>query len=76
MTFLYKDDTPHLCQDGITGWAQVNGLRGDTSIAGRLQHNLYYIRNWGLALDLQIIARTMFTVLRDRNGYVEPSLKL
>ena len=76
MTFLQKDDTPHLCQVGITGWAQVNGLRGDTSIAGRLQHNLYYIRNWGLALDLQIIARIMFTVLRDRNGYLEVPLKL
>jgi exopolysaccharide biosynthesis polyprenyl glycosylphosphotransferase len=59
----------HCCQVGITGWAQVNGLRGDTSIPDRLQHDLYYIHNWSLGLDLQIIARTMFVALRDANGY-------
>jgi lipopolysaccharide/colanic/teichoic acid biosynthesis glycosyltransferase len=59
----------HRCQVGMTGWAQVNGFRGDTSIADRLQYDLYYLRNWSLLLDLQIIARTMFTVLRDQNGY-------
>ena len=66
---LHRYHTRHCCQVGITGWAQVNGLRGDTSISDRLQHDLYYIRNWSLGLDLQIIARTIFTVLRDRNGY-------
>jgi dTDP-4-dehydrorhamnose reductase len=55
----------HCCQVGITGWAQVNGLRGDTSIPDRLQYDLYYIRNWSFGLDLQIIARTMFTAPRD-----------
>jgi lipopolysaccharide/colanic/teichoic acid biosynthesis glycosyltransferase len=53
----------------MTGWAQVNGLRGDTSISDRLQHDLYYIRNWSFGLDLQILARTMFTALKDENGY-------
>ena len=68
-TNIHKYNTRHCCQVGITGWAQVNGLRGDTSIPDRLQYDLYYIRNWSLALDLQIIARTVFTVLRDQNGY-------
>ena len=66
---IQKYNTRHCCQVGMTGWAQVNGLRGDTSISDRLQYDLYYIRNWSLGLDLQIIARTMFTVLRDQNGY-------
>jgi exopolysaccharide biosynthesis polyprenyl glycosylphosphotransferase len=58
----------HNCKVGITGWAQVNGLRGDTSISERLQHDLYYIQNWSLALDLQIIARTMFIALKDEQA--------
>jgi exopolysaccharide biosynthesis polyprenyl glycosylphosphotransferase len=65
---IQKYNMRHRCQVGITGWAQINGLRGDTSISDRLQHDLYYIHNWSLALDLQIIARTMFIVLRDENG--------
>jgi len=67
-TDIQKYNMRHRCQVGITGWAQINGLRGDTSISDRLQHDLYYIHNWTLALDLQIIARTMFIVLRDENG--------
>jgi exopolysaccharide biosynthesis polyprenyl glycosylphosphotransferase len=59
----------HSCRVGMTGWAQVNGFRGDTSISDRLQHDLYYVHNWSFTLDLQIIARTMFTVLKDQNGY-------
>lgn len=58
----------HNCKVGITGWAQVNGLRGDTSISERLKHDLYYIQNWSLALDLQIIARTMFIALKDEQA--------
>jgi exopolysaccharide biosynthesis polyprenyl glycosylphosphotransferase len=65
---IQKYNMRHRCQVGITGWAQINGLRGDTSISDRLQHDLYYIQNWSLALDLQIIARTMFIILRDENG--------
>lgn len=59
----------HCCQVGITGWAQVNGLRGDTSISDRLQYDLYYAHNWSFGLDLQILARTMFIALRDEHGY-------
>jgi lipopolysaccharide/colanic/teichoic acid biosynthesis glycosyltransferase len=53
----------------MTGWAQVHGLRGDTSIVDRVQYDLYYMRNWSFGLDLQIILRTMFTALKDQNGY-------
>lgn len=50
----------HVCRPGITGWAQVNGYRGDTSIKGRLRCDLYYLENWSLALDLKILVRTLF----------------
>jgi exopolysaccharide biosynthesis polyprenyl glycosylphosphotransferase len=53
----------HACKVGITGWAQVNGLRGDTSIPDRLRYDLEYIQNWSLARDLQIIARTASVAL-------------
>ena len=59
----------HCCQVGITGWAQINGLRGDTSISDRLQYDLYYAHNWSFGLDMQIIARTVFSALRDEHGY-------
>jgi exopolysaccharide biosynthesis polyprenyl glycosylphosphotransferase len=59
----------HCCEVGITGWAQVHDLRGDTSISDRLQHDLYYIQNWSFGLDLQIIARTMFIALTGENAY-------
>jgi len=49
----------HLVKPGMTGWAQVNGLRGDTSITRRIQHDIYYIENWSLWLDLQIMALTL-----------------
>lgn len=68
-TNIQKYNLRHCCQVGMTGWAQVHGLRGDTSISDRLQHDLYYIRNWSFGLDLQILARTMFTALNDENGY-------
>jgi lipopolysaccharide/colanic/teichoic acid biosynthesis glycosyltransferase len=51
-------NTRHRVRAGITGWAQVNGLRGDTSIRQRVAHDLYYIENWSLALDLKILWRT------------------
>jgi Undecaprenyl-phosphate glucose phosphotransferase len=68
-TNIQKYNLRHCCQVGMTGWAQVNGLRGDTSISDRLQYDLFYIRNWSFGLDLRIIARTMFTALRDQHGY-------
>ena len=45
---------------GITGWAQVNGYRGDTSIEERVKHDLWYIENWSLGLDIAILFRTAF----------------
>lgn len=54
---------------GITGWAQVNGLRGDTSIIERTKYDLWYIENWSLWLDFKIILRTVFNVLSDRHAY-------
>jgi exopolysaccharide biosynthesis polyprenyl glycosylphosphotransferase len=50
----------HLVKSGITGWAQVNGLRGDTSIEERTQYDMWYIENWSFWLDLKILARTLF----------------
>lgn len=49
----------HLAKPGMTGWAQVNGLRGDTSIEQRIQHDIYYIENWSLWLDVQILLLTL-----------------
>ena len=63
----------HKVRPGITGWAQVNGLRGETStvelMQRRVQYDLDYLKNWSLALDLEIIARTAWTVWRDHNAY-------
>lgn len=50
----------HFYRPGVTGWAQVNGLRGNTSIQDRISYDLYYLENWSLALDFKIIARTFF----------------
>ncbi len=49
----------HLVKPGMTGWAQVNGLRGDTDLARRVQHDIYYIETWSLWLDLEILALTV-----------------
>lgn len=54
---------------GITGWAQVNGLRGDTSIEERVAADIYYIENWSILLDLKIILLTPFKSVIDRNAY-------
>jgi exopolysaccharide biosynthesis polyprenyl glycosylphosphotransferase len=59
----------HREKAGMTGWAQVNGLRGDTSIAERTKYDLWYIENWSLWLDFQIILRTIVAVFRDRHAY-------
>jgi lipopolysaccharide/colanic/teichoic acid biosynthesis glycosyltransferase len=55
-------------KSGITGWAQANGLRGQTSIADRVEFDNYYIENWSLALDLRILALTAVELLRFRDG--------
>jgi Undecaprenyl-phosphate glucose phosphotransferase len=59
----------HLVKSGITGWAQVNGLRGQTSIQKRIEFDLYYIENWSLLLDLKILLRTAFGGFLSKNAY-------
>ncbi|MFH1039352.1 MAG: undecaprenyl-phosphate glucose phosphotransferase [PVC group bacterium] len=51
----------HLVKSGLTGWAQVNGLRGDTSIKMRVKYDMYYLENWSLLLDIKIILLTLFS---------------
>jgi Undecaprenyl-phosphate glucose phosphotransferase len=59
----------HMFKAGITGWAQVNGWRGDTSIAKRVEYDLYYLRNWSLTFDLQIITMTLVRIFTSKNAY-------
>ena len=59
----------HKEKAGLTGWAQVNGLRGDTSIVERTKYDLWYIENWSLLLDLKIMLKTVFSLFRDENAY-------
>jgi len=59
----------HQVKAGITGWAQVHGWRGNTSLRHRVQCDLYYIANWSLWLDLQILFMTLWSGLRHRNAY-------
>jgi exopolysaccharide biosynthesis polyprenyl glycosylphosphotransferase len=58
----------HLAKPGMTGWAQINGLRGDSNLAARVQHDIYYIENWSLWLDVQILLLT-FVRWRHENAY-------
>ncbi|MGN0244116.1 MAG: undecaprenyl-phosphate glucose phosphotransferase [Lachnospiraceae bacterium] len=59
----------HQVRPGITGWAQVNGFRGDTSIRGRIDHDLYYIENWTLLFDIKILFLTIFKGFINENAY-------
>ncbi len=59
----------HRERAGITGWAQVNGRRGDTSIEERVQYDLYYVENWSLAFDLKIMVRTVVEIFQGHNAY-------
>jgi Undecaprenyl-phosphate glucose phosphotransferase len=59
----------HWEKAGMTGWAQVNGLRGDTSIPERTKYDLWYIENWSLLLDIKILIRTFFNIFRSPNAY-------
>jgi exopolysaccharide biosynthesis polyprenyl glycosylphosphotransferase len=56
----------HRVKTGMTGWAQVNGLRGDTSLEERIKYDLYYIENWSLAFDIRILLRTLRAALSTR----------
>jgi len=59
----------HQVKSGITGWAQVNGWRGNTSLRHRVQHDLYYVSNWSLWLDLRILVMTLWRGMRHKNAY-------
>jgi len=59
----------HMEKAGMTGWAQVNGLRGQTSIVERTEYDLFYVETWSLAFDVKILLKTLSTVIRDRNAY-------
>ncbi len=58
----------HRVPSGLTGWAQIHGLRGDTSIADRARFDNYYIENWSLWLDVKIMLRTVGSVIRGDGG--------
>ena len=59
----------HRVRSGVTGWAQVHGLRGNTPVEIRTLYDLYYVENWSLALDLRILLKTVTHVLRGDNAY-------
>jgi putative colanic acid biosynthesis UDP-glucose lipid carrier transferase len=70
----FKHEVPdymkkHMVKAGITGWAQVNGWRGDTDLHARIEHDLYYIENWSVWLDLKIIALTVVKGFVNKNAY-------
>lgn len=70
----FKEEIPrymvkHQVRPGLTGWAQVNGYRGDTSITKRIEHDLYYIENWTLTLDFKIMFLTIFKGFINKNAY-------
>ena len=54
---------------GVTGWAQVNGLRGDTSIMKRVEYDIYYIENWTMGFDFKIMFLTVFRGFVNKNAY-------
>ena len=56
----------HKIKSGLTGWAQVNGYRGNTSIQERIKYDLYYMENWSLLLDIEILVMTLFAY---KNAY-------
>ncbi len=70
----FKEEIPrymikHQVRPGITGWAQVNGYRGNTSIRKRIEYDLYYIENWTLGLDIKILILTVFKGFINKNAY-------
>lgn len=70
----FRDDIPryfqrHRVKSGVTGWAQVNGLRGDTSITERTKFDLFYVENWSLIFDVKIIVQTLKNIFKSPNAY-------
>jgi len=59
----------HRVKSGITGWAQVNGWRGNTSLEKRIEFDLYYIENWSLLLDVKILILTLFRGFGQKHAY-------
>jgi len=59
----------HQVRPGMTGWAQIHGYRGDTSIRKRIEYDLYYIENWTLGLDIKILFLTIFRGFVNNNAY-------
>jgi exopolysaccharide biosynthesis polyprenyl glycosylphosphotransferase len=59
----------HKVRAGITGWAQVNGWRGNTSLDRRIEHDLFYIKNWSYGLDVKILTMTLWKGFIDKNAY-------
>lgn len=70
----FKEEIPrymikHQVRPGVTGWAQINGFRGDTSIRKRIDHDLYYIENWSIGFDIKIMFLTVFKGFINKNAY-------
>ena len=70
----FKEEVPrymikHQVRPGMTGWAQINGYRGDTSIRRRIECDLYYIENWTMGLDFKILFLTVFKGFINKNAY-------
>lgn len=70
----FKEEIPkymvkHHVRPGITGWAQANGLRGDTSIKERINHDIFYLENWSFLFDLKIIWKTLRSGFVNKNAY-------
>lgn len=70
----FKEDIPrymvkHQVRPGLTGWAQINGYRGDTSIRKRIEYDIYYIENWTMGLDIKIMFLTIFKGFINKNAY-------
>ena len=70
----FKEEIPrymvkHQVRPGLTGWAQINGYRGDTSIRKRIEYDIYYIENWTLGFDIKICFLTIFKGFINKNAY-------
>ena len=70
----FREEVPrymikHQVRPGLSGWAQVNGYRGDTSIKKRIEYDLYYIENWSIGLDVKILFLTLFKGFINKNAY-------
>ena len=70
----FKEEIPrymikHQVRPGLTGWAQINGYRGDTSIRKRIEYDIYYIENWSMSFDFKIMFLTIFKGFINENAY-------